>query len=316
MAEELTIQNQPDDVVVTDSEADTETPVTPQAGEEGITEDDALVIDVEDDQLKQSKFDTSSPEYKAFRKANEAKKRKNQIINEMMMERAQQAKQLTEMQQKLAQIERGKPPEIDDFIDEKEFQKATREYYEKAGPQDPQMPVGDVHQPPPSQGYGLDEKVEYEHYVQEQEVRKSFKDYDDAVNSLKEDIHSEIQRNAPQQVPFDDVVNAFITTGNLAGVNMAKAMFALQKVPSLKAELLNPRVLGSDILIADVLRKAEKSVTKGRKVSTTPPPSIRQGGSISNQSKAVQKAREKWQETGSAADFAKLQAIKREARNG
>ena len=314
MAEELELQTQPDDDMVADSETNVDVTDVPSLDDESTTEQEGLILDVEDDQLKSSKFDTSSPEYKAFRKANEAKKRKNQIIETMMQERAETAKQMAEMQSKLAQIEKGKPPEIDDFLDEKDFEKATREYYQANPVQSPIAPQQTQITQQQAANNVLDERAEYQHFVNEQEVRKSFKDYDDTVNALKEDIHQAIQINAGNDVPFDDVVSALITTGHMANVNMGKALFAIQKIPSLKAELLNPRVLSSDIFVADVLRKAEKSIKSGRPVSSTPPPNIKQGGSIDNSSKAVQKAREQWQKTGSAADFAKLQAIKRGSR--
>ena len=318
MTDNLALDTQPEEAVTAETEI-TETPLeTSQANDENPTEQPKLSLAVEDDQQKTSKFDTSTAEYKAFKKANEAKKRKNALIQQMAAEREQLQNKVSQFETELAQIKKGDPPKIEDYIDERDFQEATRKYFSNEKPSlntdngqgnTPQQ----TNQNSSVQSVNLPDHVEFEHFQNEQTMKKSFNDYDNSVQSIKEEIHETIQRSLPNGIPFDDVVNSLLITGNLAKVDMSKALFAASKIPHIKHKLLDPRILSSDILLSQVLKEAENAVkpAKHQDVSTTPAPEIRQGGPIDNHSKAIEAARAKWMETRSASDFQKLKELKK-----
>ena len=94
---------------------------------------------------------------------------------------------------------------------------------------------------------------------------------------------------------------------------MLRLNVALNKNPRLLAELSQACATGNQFAIADVLKKAAAKVqTRQRKpIDTQPEPSINSSGPIDNATKAVQKAKEQWMKSGSAADYQAYQAAKK-----
>jgi hypothetical protein len=325
MAEEQAQTLQPDEVVTTESEATPESEDSSQSVEDGATESEELVLDAEGFQDKKPKFDHETPEWKAFRKEKDAKRRKQAMIDEMRERERKQQEELQELREQVSQVARGNKPTLESCdYDEKAFEQALDKW--KSHSVKAHSPNNEVAASQPSEvnqqqsaapEIGLDDHTEYAHFQNEQSLKKSFTDYGDTVEQFKESFYETVQRFLSAEVPKESAVNAMINVGSTAGVDVAKAMYALEKIPQLKSELFQPRVLNSDILIADILRKAEKAIKpSGRHVEAKPPADIKQGGSVDPLDANVKKAFDRWMQTGSGADHLAYKKAKKAMKDG
>ena len=115
---------QPDDVVVTDSEA---TEATPQAE---ATEQEEFYVEEEADQEQAKTSMTKEQSYAAFRKEKEKRQRKNEQLKEEQEARNKLERELAELKATVGNITKGKPPTLEQFdFDEVQYQNAMKEYY-------------------------------------------------------------------------------------------------------------------------------------------------------------------------------------------
>lgn len=327
MAEETDLALQPDEGVTPELEISPE-PVEPsQSADEVPTDNDDLFLDAEGYQSTKPNFDHDSPEYKAFRKEKDAKRRKQAIINELQERELKREQELADLKLQVSQVARGNKPTLESCnYDEAAFEQALdqwKSYGSSPKPSTAQassIPSPTQQQQPqehsPQINNQLDDHTEYAHFQNEQLLKKKFSDYGDTVEQFKDDLQGSIQRLVGVEVPKEAAVNAIVSVGSTAGVDMARAMYALEKIPQLKSELFQPKVLNNDILVADVLRKAEKAIKSGRRVEAKPPAEIKQGGAVDPLDASVKKAFDAWVASGSQADHRAYQRAKKALKDG
>lgn len=292
---------QPEEVVVTDSEA---TEATPQA--EATEEQEFYVDDSSDNQETSRKTEmTQAQAYAAFQKKKEQSAKRKKELEEAERREAEKDKRIAALEEQVGKITKGKPPTLEQFdYDEDRFQKATREYYsapstnptkqEEAEQQQGKSPVND--------------EAEFYLYQKEQELSKAIPAYDDAKNSL---INSLKERG------FSDT-NASITylseISRQKGLDVAKVIFAMSKSPKIIDAI---SAAGNNAFaVADILTDAEGKVKtrSKKKIDSQPEPDIKSSGAIDNHQKLVAKAKAKWMGDGSIKSFNEYKAAKKAAK--
>lgn len=291
----------PADAVV----ANTEEAGSPQTGQE----DTELYVEAEVDQQTATNENANPSEselHARWVKEKEKRKRKNEELQREKDERERIERELNELKSTVGKLTKGAPPSLESCdYDEEAYQKATREYYSPAQPAVENKPET---QPQNSQGNTVLDEAEFYLYQSEQELSKHLPDYEQNKSELVGKMKS--QYNAP-----DNIMAQFANIAKQAGVDMAKSTVALNKNPSLLAELSQACTTGNQFAIADVLKKAAAKVqTRQRKpLDTQPEPTINSSGPIDNHSAAIKKALDKYAETGNVQDFRALQAAKKAA---
>lgn len=288
---------QPDEVVVTDSEA---TEATPQAE---ATEQEELYIEGEADQEQAKTSMTKEQSYAAFKKEKAKRQRKNEQLEAEKVERERLQRELEELKSTVGKIAKGKPPSLDQFdYDEDQYQKAVREYYSE--PKAESKPSVDA-QPQQSQS---NDEADFYLYQQEQELAKKMPQYTDHKNGFIEKLTK--QYNEP------DTDNAIAFLSDIARhkkVDIAKAITAMNASPALIGELYAAN--NNPIIIGDILAKAAGKVkTRSHKpIDTQPEPSINNSGPIDNSAGTVAKLRAQWVKDKSTASYnAYMKAKKRQ----
>ncbi len=292
---------QPEEVVVTDSEA---TEATPQA--EATEEQEFYVDDSSDDQETSRKTEmTQAQAYAAFQKKKEQSAKRKKELEEAERREAEKDKRIAALEEQVGKITKGKPPTLEQFdYDEDRFQKATREYYsepsanpakqEKAEQQQGKSPVND--------------EAEFYLYQKEQELSKAIPAYDDVKNSL---INSLKERG------FDDTnasLNYLSEISRQKNLDVAKVVFAIGKSPKILDAII---AAGNNAFaVADILADAEGKVKtrSKKKIDSQPEPDIKSSGAIDNHQKLVAKAKAKWMEDGSIKSFNEYKAVKKAAK--
>lgn len=310
MTEEINTESEPDEAVTAEPEITETESETSQSEDDQNTETPELILDVEDAQQTSSnqKFDTSLPEYKAFSKVLNDKRKKQQLINEMVEREKAREAELNELKSVVAKLSVGEKPTIESCdYDYSRLEKELDNWYRNQA----NAPKADQKKTNTSkvaantqQPQQINEVLEYEHFRNEQKLKKVFNDYDQETDRFKDEFHQTVQEVFSPEINRDRAISALLETGHKAGVDMSKAMFAIAKVPALKNQLFNPGTLTNDIAVADILRQAEKSIKSPKNsVKSKPPADIKQGGAIDHTSKKVQQLLDKWGETGEASDY-------------
>lgn len=275
-AQQTDIDIQPESPVEGGSE---ELEASPQADN---TEDQELYVDDEPDTTKSNMSQEQA--YAAFRKEQEKRKKKNQQLQTEREEKQRIQRELDELKKTVGSMQKGAPPTLEscDF-DEALFQQKTREYYANPEPS-PAAPE----QAPQAQTKVNDE-AQFYLYQKEQDIMKVMPSYADAKESVRNHLtsHDEIQ----------DADLAFEFMSDIArqkGVDVAKAIVAIDKRPSIIGELL--RAGSNQILIADILEQAAGRVkTRSKKqIDSEPVPKVTNRGPIDHSAAKIQKLREAW----------------------
>ena len=277
---------QPDETVVVDSEA---AKAIPQAED---TEPTELYIEEEADQEQAKQGMSQAQSYAAFQKEKQKRKNKQIEIDEGKTERAEMQATIDKLQETVGQITKGKPPSLDDYYnDEDGYQVAMKEFYSTPAPATKEVAK------PQAQNNVRNDEAEFNLYQQEQALIKDLPDYEEAKASFMNTVKTKYGATDPS------VTVAWIADiAKQANVDAAKAIFAMNKLPSLIDELNSAG--NNQFAVAEVLKKAASKVKSRVKVpiTTQPEPEINNTGPIDNSSATVAKLYKAWKENSSLAN--------------
>jgi hypothetical protein len=297
MAEMQNEVTQPDNVVATESEEVNQ----PQVNDE----DTELYIETEGDQEEPKTNMSQEQAYAAFRKEKEKRQRKNEELQKEKEERERIQRELDELKSAVGSITKGAPPTLESCdYDEELYERKMQEYYAPAQAK-PESQAKNEQQPVSNQANDM---AEFYLYQKEQELSKQIPDY--------EQNKAELVEKMKQFGGSEQTIVHLAGIANQAGVDIAKANIALNKVPGLLMELNQAAATGNQFQVAEVLKKAASKVqTRQRKpLDTQPEPSINSSGPIDNHDKAAQKARDAWVNASPSERMQKwneYQAVKR-----
>ena len=292
---------QPGEVVATDLEA-TDTP--PQVEE---TEQPLVYIEDEGDQQEEPKSGMDEAQLRAaMREEREKRKRKNAEL-----EAAKKEKQ--ELEERLARAEKlafeaavGKKPNPSDYLDATDYDQALSKYNEMVGNYSPKQAESAKQEEQSQSGIQLSEDQELHAYKTRAELRQFLPDYDEAEARI-----DNVMRQAGLNV--EQVKSSLIALTALHGIDYAKAVYALDRIPSLRDELGRAP---NELALAQVMKKAadKVKVNHPQKIDTKPEPELTSSGAVHASAQMVEKLREKWAETGSAADYKALSEARKKLK--
>ncbi|AUR85651.1 coil containing protein [Vibrio phage 1.079.O._10N.286.45.E9] len=272
--------DQPVEVVATDAEEVNQ----PQVND---TDDTELYVESEGDQEQPKTNMSQEQAYAAFRKEKEKRQRKNEELEASQKREQELADRLARLESSVGTITKGAPPSLESCdYDEEVYQKAVREYY---SPTQSTVENKPEQKPQDNQSNPALDEAEFYLYQSEQELSKQLPDYEQNKSEL-------VAKMKSQYGATDSTMIQFAMIAKQAGADIAKANVALNKNPTLLAELSQACTTGNQFAIADVLKKAAAKVqTRQRNpIDTQPEPTINSSGPIDNHAKAVDKARTDW----------------------
>lgn len=300
IAETLGETTQPVDVVVTDTEA---TEATPQAE---ATEEVEFYVEAEGDQSNEPNKMDERQTRAAWKEEKRKRKEKAEEVKAEKDRADRLEKRLEEMESKVSQATRGSRPNSYDFDSDEEFDAAYDKWRNHGKAEQAKAKEDDSK----AQSFVMSEDQEYHLHNSERTLKKSLKDYDDVKNN----VESELKRafSVANDYPIMEQMASFAHTYD---VDPAKVFYALDKLPSKIDDLVknanNPAQIGR------ILRDLEKAVkVRERKpIDSKPEPSIKSGGEINVLTAQVQKAKDKWMESGSIPDYKNYQAEKNKLKS-
>ena len=213
---------------------------------------------------------------------------------------------IEKLQGTVAEIQKGAPPTLEACgYDDELLQQKMREYYQPQ-PAVTQQQEQVSNQVPRQQSNSELERAEFYLYKSEQELQNKLPDY--AQNK------SELVQKIKQFGGNEQTVVFLANIAKQAGVDIAKANVALNKNPSLLAEI--NQVAGNPFAVADVLKRAEAKVQlrQSKPINTQPEPTINSSGPIDNMAKAVENAKQVWMADNSIESYNKYKALKKAAK--
>lgn len=290
---------QPAEAVAADVET---TGDTPQVAD---TEDTEFFVDVEGGQAEKPKTNMSQEQaYAAFRKEKEKRQRKNEELEAAKIRESEKDKRIERLEAQVGNIVKGKPPTLESCeYDEDVYQKKVQEYYSNPKQETTQTDVHtqDTNQP-------KNDMAEFYLYQKEQELSKQLPDYDQNKSELLEKF-KQFGGNEQTMVSLAGIAQQ-------AGVDIAKANMAMNKVPGLVMELNQAAASGNQFAIAEVLKKAEGKIKtrKRNHIDTQPEPNINPSGPIDNSVKAVDKLRKEWVTNPTSGNFKAYQNAKKKLK--
>jgi hypothetical protein len=286
---------QPDEVVVTDSEA---TEATPQAE---ATEQEEFYVEEEADQEQANTGMSKEQSYAAFRKEKEKRQRKNEQLEAEKAEREKIQRELDELKATVGKIKKGKPPTLEQFdFDEDQYQNAVKEYYSGTPKAKETVEAKSEEQKPSN------DEADFYLYQREQELTEKMPQYTSAKQGFIDKLTNQFNESNT------DVAIGFLSDiARHKKVDIAKAITAMNEVPSLINELYAAN--NNPIIIGDILEKAAKKVKvrSNKPIDTQPEPSINNSGPIDNSSEKVKKLRAQWVKDKSTASYNAYQKAKK-----
>ena len=302
MAETQNEVTQPTEAVVADVEANG-SPQTDIENQEFYVEAEA---DQEETANSANQSNSDVELHARWVKEKEKRKRKNEELEAEKKRNEEMQRRLDELQGTVAEIKKGPPPTLESCdYNETVYQQKTREYFQpQAAVQQQQEQVSN--QAPQQQSNSELEQAEFYLYKSEQELQNKLPDY--AQNK------SELVQKIKQFGGNEQTVIALANIAKQAGVDIAKANVALNKNPSLLAEI--NQVGGNPFAVADVLKRAEAKVQlrQSKPINTQPEPTINSSGPIDNMAKAVENAKQTWMADNTIESYNKYKALKKAAK--
>ena len=268
---------QPAEVVATGAEEVNQ----PQVND---TDDVEFYVEEEGSQEQPKNNMSQEQAYAAFRKEQDKRKRKQKEIDSKNNEINELKTQVSKLSETVGSITKGAPPTMESCgFDEDEFQTKTREYYAPT-----QSKPSETEQPVVNQQNEVSDQAEFYLYQKEQELSKHIPTY--------EADKSELVGKFKQYGGGEDTIQFMSQIAQQKGVDIAKAILAMNKTPSLVNDLVQAAQSNNQFAIADVIEKAASKVqTRQRKpIDTQPEPTINSSGPIDNTNKAIEKARSEW----------------------
>ncbi len=291
---------QPNDAVAADLEL---IEATPQAE---TIEPQEFYVDEEADQEQAKQGMSQAQSYAAFQKEKQKRKNKQLEIDEGTRKQAEMQATINELQATVGKITKGEPPTLESCdYDESQFQEKTREYFSSPGKQQAQEVAK-----PEAQKSVQDEEAEFNLYQQEQALTKDLPDYEDAKASFMNTVKTKYGAIDP------NLTVAWIADiSKQSGVDAAKAIFAMNKVPSLIDELNSCGK--NQFAVAKVLEKAASKVKSRVKspINTQPEPEINSTGAIDGGNEAVNKLKQQWVDNPNTHNYNLYQKAKKRKVN-
>lgn len=293
---------QPVDAVVVDTEITKDIPQS-----EASADSELYVDDDEGDQEKPKTNMSQQQAYAAFRKEQEKRKRKNEELDKEKAERERLQREVDELKSVVGSIKKGKPPTYESCdYDEKAYQTQMAEYYNTQSA----TPTNTAKQEEASPANTRNEQAEFYLYQSEQALTKALPEYDDAKLAVSESLRT--------KCGVTDVDGVMVILADIAmqnNIDIAKALLAMNKVPSLVDEL--NRVGNNQFGIAKVLEKAASRVkTRSAKViNTQPEPEINHSGPVDSSTAAITKLRNAWVKNPNTANYNTYQAAKQKGKS-
>jgi len=295
--EELEINKddvQPDKAVVAEAEIAKDKPLSEDI------EQTELYVDDDGDQEKPKTNMSQEQAYAAFRKEQEKRKSKNKQLEQEKNAREEIERELKELKSTVGKMAKGQPPTLESCdYDEEEFQSQTKAYYVQPGQK------VESKEETKDQTNKTAEEADFYLFQKEQDLTKSMSGYGEAKNSLIQTLESKHGVSTP-----DILLSSLSDIARQANVDIAKAIVAMDKVPSLIDEIKSTN--GNHIAIAKVLEKAAGKVkTRTKKhVDTIPEPDINNSGPIDSKNATIGKARQKWVDEPTTANYKAYQKAK------
>jgi len=240
----------------------------------------------------------------AFRQEREKRKRKNAELEEERNKRAELEERLARAEKLAIEAALGKKPLPSDFVDAVDYAEAVENYQKKAAELNPQnKPQAQQAQ---TNGMVLDEEQEFHAYKTREEMRKHLPDFDDAEKRFDQEI-------AGMGLNTASVKNGLIALTHLHGIDYAKAIYALDRIPAMKEKL---KTAPNDAAIARIMKEAAEKVKirQPQKIDTKPEPELTSSGAVHATAQKVEKLKAKWAETGSAADYKALSEARKQLK--
>ena len=298
MADTQNEVTQPVDAVV----AETEEVSSPQTDDV----ETELYVETEGDHEQPKTNMSQEQAYAAFRKEKEKRQRKNEELQREKDQRERLERELNELKGTVGKLTKGAPPTLESCdYDEDVFNQRIRDYYSQPEAKQPEVKQEQQQQ----QSSPELDQAEFYLYQSEQELSKQLPDYEQNKSELVEKI---------KQFGGNDQTMIYLANiAKQAGVDIAKANVAMNKIPSLLMELNTAAQSNNQFAIADVLKKAASKVqTRQRKpIDTQPEPSINSSGPIDNMANAVEKAKAAWIADGTVANYNAYKALKKAANS-
>jgi len=293
---------QPDEVVVTESEELEATEATPQAEEAESTDQPTVYIEDEGDQQEEPKSGemTEAQMRAAWKEEREKRKRKNAELEEAQRKQAELEERLERAEKLAFEASVGKKPNPSDFIDAQDYADALSQYEEKMSGLKPAPKQQE-------QQIQLSDDQEFHADKSRLELRKHLPDYDEA--------EAEVDQWLESKFPNGKTIKAgVIALTHAMDIDYAKAMYAVNKLPKVKAEL---EAAKNQMEIAAILKKAASKVKvrQPAKIETKPEPTLSSTGSVSAAARELEKAREAYAKDSSVANFKKVADAKKKLKS-
>tara|TARA_R110002049_G_scaffold143473_9_gene305600 strand:+ start:1792 stop:2742 length:951 start_codon:yes stop_codon:yes gene_type:complete len=262
-----------------------------------------LFIEEEGEQTDTPKKDGMTDEQAkaAFRQEREKRKAKAKQNDELQRKLDEQAKELAELKASVSQVTKGPKPSILDFSSDDDYHAAMNKWNGVEVTEQAQAPAANA------ASIDLSEDQAWHLHKNEEEIKKSFSDYDDVKVKAEEAFKSA------------GIDNTGLAMKQIAAVcheddiNTGKVNYALGKFPSFAKDLLeasnkNPAA------VRTVLRKLEGKVQARtrKKVNSEPEPKLKSNGAVNVGSEAEKKAMKDYVESGHSIEkYKALQKIRK-----
>ncbi len=283
---------QPAEAVAAEAEVN---PVEPQTGDD----ETELYIEEEGDQQDEPKAGGMTDEQAkaAFRQEREKRKAKAKQNEELQLKLEQQAKELEKLKETVGKVTKGPRPSILDYASDDDFFAALDEWNGKAQEAKPEQQSAKT-----EAAIDLSEDQAWHLHKNEEEIKKSFSDYDDVKTEAK---------NAFKSAGVDNTELAMKQIAAIChehDINTGKVNYAIGKFPQY-ADKLAKAAATNQAAVRTVLRELEGKVQSRtrKKINSEPEPKIKGNGSVNVGSEAERKA---WDAYTNASSGDKIAAYK------
>jgi len=307
MSEVESNEVQPEEAVAAESEV---TEPTPQ-GE--ATEQSELYIEEEDDQLEEESSNnsgmTEAQMRAAFKEERDKRKRKHAELEESK-------KRVQELEDRLSKVEQlaldaavGNKPDPNEFLDASEYADAMKRYEEKANSFQRNKSQNDQQEANPETRFNLTEDQEFYAYKSKEELKKHFSDYDEVESELDAQLKN-------SGVNVDAAKAELIAISHLHGIDYAKSMYALKKVPGMLDKLGRAAATNNPYAIAQAMKEAASKIKerKSQPIDTKPEPEVNSSGPVNVATKELEQARKAYLENRTVQNFKVMQAAKQKVQ--
>jgi len=260
-----------------------------------------LYIEEEGEQTETPKKDGMTDEQAkaAFRQEREKRKAKAKQNDELQRKLDEQAKELAELKASVSKVTKGPKPSILDYSSDEEFFTDLDKWNGVKTAEPAQAPSEQ------SGSVDLSEDQAWHLHKHEEEIKKSFSDYDDVKSKATEAFSS---------AGVSDTTLAMKQVAAVChehDIDTGKVNYALGRFPGIAKELVEASAKNQSA-VRTVLRKLEGKVQARtrKKINSEPEPKIKSNGAVNVGSEAERQAYTKWATSNSIADYKALQKIR------